>query len=117
MDQQDAHTRAREEQKSTALAEIAVALHALDQERRNPDEWERVYLGYALAAVFSGCYGLATTEARLSQTLPAGRSSNPGLPKDPIFNQFDLPLLWRAWNEAKAEPVRQFPHLGPVVLK
>jgi hypothetical protein len=117
MDQQDAHMQRREEEKSVALADIANALEAITQEHRRADTWERVYLAHALAAVFSGCYRLASTEARLAQTPPDQQSPTPGLPNDPVFNQFDLPLLWKAWNEAKAEPVRQFPHLGPIVLK
>lgn len=117
MDWQDAHMQGREEARNIALADIAAALQVMEHERRNPDAWERVCLVQALTAVFSGCYELATSEARLALITLDQRSPTTNLPHDPILSRCDLPLLMRVLRAAKAEPVKQFPHLGPVVLE
>ena len=82
MDQDEAHMQRRKAEKDTATAEVAFALNRMMDERRNPDNWERVYLVYALSSIFRGCYGLATTEARLAMTPPSERSPSAHLPKD-----------------------------------
>lgn len=117
MNPQDAHMQEREEARNVALADIAAALQMMEHERRNPDAWERVCLVQALVAAFSGCYELAISEARLALTTPDQRSPTTILPNDPIFSRCDLPLLMQVWHAAKAEPVKEFPNLGPVMLK
>lgn len=117
MNRQDVHMQEREEARNVALADIAAALQVMEHERRNPDAWERVCLVQALIAIFSGCYELATSEARLALISPDQRSPTTNLPNDPIFSRCDLPLLMQAWLAAKSEPVKQFPHFGPIVLK
>ena len=69
------HMERRQREKGAALAEIALAIHGIETERQNPDHWERVHLVRAFASVFSGCYGLAFTEAKLAMTSPAQRLS------------------------------------------
>ena len=63
MDGSDEHIQARTQERDLALAEIANALASMDQERRNPDRWERVCLMHAFAALMTGCYGIALSEA------------------------------------------------------
>ena len=113
----DSHMHQREIEKQAALADIAGALHRLQDERRNPDPWERVHLTYALSAVFSGCYTLARSEVQLASIAPDQRSQTATLPNDAIFGQLDLPLLEKMWRAAQAEPVKPFPQFGTVELK
>ena len=86
-----------------------------EHEHRNPDAWERVCLAQALLAFFSGCYELATSEARLALTTPDQRSPTTNLPNDPIFSRCDLPLLMQELRKAKTEPVKQFPHFAAIL--
>jgi hypothetical protein len=117
MSQQNDHMRRREEERDFAIAEIAATLHAIGEDRRQPDHFERYYLVGALRSTFAGCYGLAITEARLARVQPTDRSSEVALPTDPILDQCDLPKLWEVWNAIKAALVRPTPHLGPIVLR
>ena len=64
----DDHIKQREAEKADALANISLVLNRLQDERRQPNAWERVHLVYAFFAVFAGCYGLAATEARIALT-------------------------------------------------
>jgi hypothetical protein len=64
----DLHMQERKVEKDTATAEIAVVLNWLTEERRNPDHWERICLVRALSEVFSDCYSLAITDARIALT-------------------------------------------------
>ena len=112
----DDHMQKRTSEKAEALTLITGVLHLIERQRREPDAWERVYLAYALSSVFSGCYGLAATEARLALTPQDERSADAHLPTDAVFERCDLKLLKKVKIEAEAAPVRQFAHLGPVVL-
>lgn len=113
----DDHMQTREAEKAKELAEIAVVLNEMDVQRRHPDRWERACLVQAFAAIFSGGYSLAATEARLALVPPDQRSPQANLPSDPIFDQCDLPLLRRVFDAAQAEPASRFSHFGPVELK
>jgi hypothetical protein len=117
MSDEPTHIQSRQAEKSVAVAEISLALDQLAEQRRNPDQWERVCLVHAFAAVFSGCYRLAAVEARLAMTPPSERSPYANLPADPFFDRCDLPLLKQVLREAAAEPVCEFPHLGPVQIR
>jgi len=110
------HMQKRESEKADALANIMVALNGMQDERRQPDDWERVHLVYAFFAFFAGCYALATTEARLSLTPTGQRGPNAKLPTDSIFHHADLPWLTKLWQAARAEPAMELPHFGPVTL-
>lgn len=107
----------REAEKSTALAEIANVLQIVDCERRMPDRWERVCLFDAFTAIFAGCYGVATSEARLALIPASKRSLEVRLSNSPIYDQCDLPLFTRVFQAAQSEPAHRFPHFGPVELK
>jgi hypothetical protein len=115
MEQDDVRVQRRKIEKDTATSEIALALGRLEADRRDPDHWERVCLFDALRSVFAGCYGLATSYAR-SALLPPSTRSSENLPNDPIYQRCDLALLFRALDEAMKEPVRRFPHLGPIEI-
>jgi hypothetical protein len=45
------------------------------------------------------------------------RSAHLNPPSDPFFDRCDLALLKAALLEAEAEPVRDWPHFGPVVFE
>ncbi|MBV9825337.1 MAG: hypothetical protein JO001_06650 [Alphaproteobacteria bacterium] len=107
----------RQVEKDTALADMAAVLHQIEVEKRDPDRWERVHLVQAFAAIFSGCYTLASVEARSALAPVSERSPRANLAHDPVIEQCDLPTLMRVWQAAKADPVEQFAHFGPVVLK
>jgi hypothetical protein len=81
------HMQERKVEKDTATAEIAVVLNRLTEERRKPDYWERICLVRALSEVFSGCYSLAITDARIALTPPDARSPFAKLPTDPLFDR------------------------------
>jgi hypothetical protein len=117
MNPSDDHMQQRQAEKDEALADIAVVLDAIEHEHRNPDQWERVHLARAFAAMFSGGYSSAMCEARIALALPSERSQNAKLPHTTFLERCDLSLLMRVWHEAKAESVKPFPHFGRVVLK
>jgi len=110
------HLQQRKIEKDTATDEIAVTLNRLMGEQREPDPWERVCLVRALSEVFSGCYSLAMTDARLALTPPDQQTPLATLAVDPFFDRCDLQLLSRVLRAAIVEPVQRFPHLGPVEL-
>jgi hypothetical protein len=110
------HMQQRKIEKNTATDEIAVTLNRLMGEQREPDPWERVCLVRALSEVFSGCYSLAMMDARLTLTPADQQSPFTSLSVDPFFDRCDLQLLSRVLRAAIVEPVRRFPHLGPVEL-
>jgi hypothetical protein len=113
MEQPDEHLQQREAEKADALAAVDAAIATFDALRCNPDRWERVHLVRALISVFSGCYGIALTDARLTVT-PLTQRVEALLPHDPVFDQCDLPMLIQLTKAARAEPVRRFPHFGPI---
>ena len=113
MEQPKERMQQREAEKADALVSIDAAIATFDALRRNPDQWERVHLVRALVSVFSGRYGIALTAARLAVTPPTQRVEAL-LPHDPTVDQCDLPMLVQLTKAARAEPVRRFPHLGPI---
>src|SRR3978361_2096873 len=104
MEQSDKHLKAREAEKLADLECLADALAAFRQRQRDLDQWERVHLALALAAVTSGCYGIGELEATLALTPEIERSPSAKLPSDPIYERFDLALFERALSEAWTEP-------------
>lgn len=112
----DEHMRERTAERDSAAADFWAAQNMLAQERRQPDAWERVCLVRALSAMSSGCYTLASVEARLAMTPPDQRSPSTKLPIDPIFARADVTLLERVCRAISAEPVLRYPHFGPIEL-
>jgi hypothetical protein len=113
---EEAHLREREAEKQDAVTAVEEPLARIEQQEREPDQWERVFIAEAIGAVFRGSYGLARTDVAVAMTPPSGRSPVPMLPQDPLYNRCNIALLRDALQEAKAEPVRQFPNHGPIVF-
>jgi hypothetical protein len=113
---EEAHLREREAEKQDAVTTVEEALAHIEQQEREPDQWERVFIAEAIGAIFRGSYGLACTDVAVGMTPPDGRSAVPMLPRDPLYNRCNIALLRDALREAKAEPVRPYPHFGSVVL-
>lgn len=114
MSEPDPHLQEREEEKLTALETLADALADFRQRPRPLDQWERVHLASALAAVVSGTYALAITETMAALLPTIERSPSAKLPSDPVYQQFDLDVFERALNRVWEEPARRFPHFGPI---
>jgi hypothetical protein len=89
---------------------------SIEQEHREPDQWERVHFVHGLASLFSGAYSLAACEADLALTPPGERSPTVKLPADPLFDRCDIARLRRVLAAAQAESVREFPSFGPIVI-
>ncbi len=113
---EEAHLREREAEKQDAIAALEEALVSIEQEHREPDQWERVHFVRGLASLFSGAYSLAACEAYLALTAPGERSPTVKLPADPLFDRCNIALLRRVLAAAEAEPVREFPSFGPIVI-
>jgi hypothetical protein len=113
---EEAHLREREAEKEDAVTAVEEALAIIEEQQREPDQWERVFMVEAIGAIFRGAYGAARTEIAVGMTPPSGRSPVPMLPKDPLFDRCNIALLNHALREAEAEPVRRFPHFGPIVF-
>ena len=113
---EEGHLREREAEKQDTIAALEEALASIEQQHREPDEWERVHFVHGLASLFSGAYSLAACEADLALTPSAERSPTAMLPTDPIFDRCNIAFLRDALCEAEAEPVRRFPHFGRVVF-
>jgi hypothetical protein len=113
---EEAHLREREAEKEEAVMAVEEALARIEQQEREPDQWERVFIAEAIGAIFRGSYGLGCTDVAVGMTPPSGRSPVPMLPQDPLYNRCNITLLRDALQEAKAEPVRPFPHHGPIVF-
>lgn len=106
----------RIEEKRRATARIADAISSIENQNRQPDQWERVFLAQAVAALFNGAYRLAEVDAALSMTPTDHRSPFPNLPTDPIFDRCDIALLRTALRQAESEKVRRFPAFGPPIF-
>jgi hypothetical protein len=106
----------RETEKRNAITVVEEALAGIEEQEREADHWERVFLAEAIGAIFRGCYGLACTDVAVAMTPSNHRSPVPMLPQDPFYDRYNIALLRDALSEAKAESVRPFPHHGPIVF-
>ena len=79
---EEAHLREREAEKQDAVTAVEEALAHIEQQDREPDQWERVFIAEAIGAIFRGSYGLACTDVAFGMTPPDGRSAVPMLPQD-----------------------------------
>jgi hypothetical protein len=110
----ESYMRDRKDEKDHASADIAAAIAAIEEEGREPDNWERMCLVQAIASIFSGAYRLARSNAELARTPADQRSPLSETSTEPFLDRCDLTLLKRALLEAEAEPVRKFPSFGPI---
>ena len=105
----------------TELAELKAAvadalgslLDKIDWERREPDPWERAHLVTAISLLFRGAYSLAALQAMNAATAPERRSPEAQLSD---VSPYGLEVLRQALAEANAEPLREWPHLGPIIF-
>jgi hypothetical protein len=49
---EEGHLREREAEKQDAIAALEEALASIEQQHREPDEWERVHFVHGLASLF-----------------------------------------------------------------
>lgn len=110
----DDRLRLRSADKAQALGEIAAVLAMIDSAGREPDGWERLCLLRAFSLVGSGCYNLATLEARDASLAPT-RAMEDTL-AEPVLAHCELAVLFEALKEAMGEEPRAYPHLGPLAL-
>jgi hypothetical protein len=103
-------------EKAEAVRAINDALRILQRENREPDAWERQSLGTAVNATFRGAYRLAAAEADLAMTPPSMRSPEWRPSSNEVYKVCSLKNLRAALAEAEADPLRSYPHFGPVVL-
>jgi hypothetical protein len=113
----DSHRRARTDEKDPAEAEIAAVIASIEEERRQPNPWERMWLVQAISHIFRGAYRLAAFNAELARTLIGQRGPLSTELAEPLSDRCDLALLKRALSEAEQEPVRRFPSLGPIAFR
>jgi hypothetical protein len=71
---EEAHLREREAEKQDAVTAVEEALAHIEQQKREPDQWERVFIAEAVGAIFRGNYGVACTDVGVAMTPASGRS-------------------------------------------
>ena len=106
----------REAEKASAVEAIESALLNIEIEHREPDFWERESLAHAIGALFRGVYRLAETSGARAMVPMIERSSEIAPSFDLPLERCDLALLKNAFHSARAEPVRPYPQLGPIVF-
>ena len=108
-------TAERAAEKASAVENIEIALRAVESSGCEPDWWEREQLVEAIGALFRGAYRLALCEAELALA-PRNERSPDTTAKCGDLARFSLSDLRRAFVVAKDEPLRRFPHSGPIVF-
>ena len=106
----------RKRDKRIASAWLREGIATIGAEGRQPDMWERVCLAHGISALLRGQYSMSAMDAELALTPPARRSPQWRPPSDPFFARCDLAVLSNALAEVEQEPVRPFPHFGPIVF-
>jgi hypothetical protein len=112
------HRAERKQEMARAIAAIEHALSAVEADNGEPDRWERTFLAQAINCLYRAAYRLATVDAQLALTPPNEQSpaADLNLPSDTFLDRCNLSVLRAALREAAAEPVRDHPTLGPIVL-
>lgn len=108
--------RERSADKNEARACLRESMARIEAQGRQPDMWERVCLAHGISALFRGQYSLAAIDAELALTPANRRSPQWKPPSNPVFARYDFRLLRAALADAEKEPVRPFPHFGPIVF-
>jgi hypothetical protein len=109
----DGHNR-QDELREHALNMLASAVAHFDEAGFDPDAWQGWNLAQAFNEMTRGCYSSAAISVR-DAILPKHERPLDKLPND--FGTIDRRLLSRLLENARAEPVRQFPHHGPLVYE
>jgi hypothetical protein len=108
------HHAERVQEKADAVGAIENTLATIEGQRREPDLWEREFLRQAIGWLFRGGYRSAAVNAELALTPHNQRSPLTNIRPDPLLDRCDIALLRSAFQESTAQPVREFPHLGPI---
>ena len=108
----NAYLQERDAEKAQGVAAIENALDDIEKQHREPDEWERFHLAHAFVMIFTGIYLAAPADVALAMIPPGDRIATVTLPT--VFGNCGLVVLRQALRAARDEPVRPFPHLGPV---
>ncbi len=103
----------RAELKEAVAGAIESVLDKIDLEGRGPDAWEHAYLVSAISMLFRGGYNLAGVLTMDAAASMERRSPNANIPEQPLY---DTIVLRAALREAIAEPLRDWPHFGPIVF-
>ena len=110
------HHAERVQEQADAVEAIEHALATIESQSREPDLWEREFLRQAIGWLDRGGYRSAAVDAALALTPQNQRSPVPNIRPDPILDRCDIALLRRALQEVAAQPVREFTHLGPIIV-
>jgi hypothetical protein len=106
------HHAERVQEKTDAVKAIEGALSTIEGQHREPDLWEREFLSQAIGWLYRGSYRSAAVNARLALTLQNERVAD--IQPYPLLDRCDIAKLREALHESTAQPVREFPHLGPI---
>lgn len=104
----------QDEWREHALDALASAVAHFDNAGLEPDTWQGWNLAKAFNEMTRGCYSSAAISVRDAMLPQQGRPQGK-IPND--FGTIDRNLLSRLLENAHAEPVRQFPHHGPIVYE
>ena len=108
------HHAERVQEKADAVEAIENALTTIEGQHGEPNLWEREFLSQAIGWLYRGAYRSAAVNARLALAPQSERSSVTNIQSDPLLDRCDIAKLREALQESTAQPVREFPHLGPV---
>jgi hypothetical protein len=109
------HREARALEKSEAIETIERTLERIENEHREADLWERVFLQQAVEWLYRGGYRAAAVNAALALT-PVNKRSEVGLKSDDLLDRCDIALLRAALKEGVEQPLHDFTAFGPIVL-
>ncbi|HEX7969888.1 MAG TPA: hypothetical protein VF502_16815 [Stellaceae bacterium] len=115
-DAEDPALDERKEAKERAAAALKEVIATIEEEGREPDEWERVALLQGVNAIFWGGYEIAELDARIAAAPKNRRSSAGGRDHHELLDTANVALLKRALDAAVEEPVRRYPQFGPIIL-
>jgi hypothetical protein len=104
------HHAERVRQHGEALEVLSQALSGIEQQRREPDAWERDNLLFAIGLVLRGGYIAVQAVVAHAQTPPNERMK---LADNPDLAVADLRFLQSALAEAAAQPVRDYATVAP----
>jgi hypothetical protein len=100
-------------EKASAVECLATVLTTFERSGREPDWWESEHLTDGIGALFRGQYSMALCCADLALVPKKERSPDA---RPTRAERFGLPQLRKAFGAAAAEPLRKFPHFGPIVF-
>jgi len=95
------------EEKAIAIAALGGALAAIEEQRREPDHWERAHLMHGISLAFSGRYDQAADEAKRALT-PHDEPGDMAADRDDSFvDMFDAMLLRSKLEDAALRPLQR----------